>query len=165
MIFDCLFFPFFKNPSTFNYWNDRFFNLWWTQLFFTLTELFITILAYSLIDRRSPHNQNTNYNLLCLWTILSVETMHIFEAFSDNAISNFSDPRRHLFARDIGLFVCDLGVAVACMYPIYRHYFRQNDSDLSNGNARLFSSHCCWAFAGCFSLVIFFQFFKLLSDI
>ena len=67
----------------FNYYNDEFYDQWWHQTFFTITELVSTFAILMLVNE-----QNTKYVPRKLLVIQSIAILHVIASSADQFVSN-----------------------------------------------------------------------------
>eukprot|EP00834_Sanchytrium_tribonematis_P003449 NODE_132_length_16614_cov_0.935392.p8 type:complete len:248 gc:universal NODE_132_length_16614_cov_0.935392:9315-8572(-) len=81
-----LFSHFFNWWVTFNYLNDRFYRYFYSQMFFSVTELLPGYCIYLLLDGTKPNFNISNISL-------GILLMHVYQSLSDQGL-------RHLFLND-----------------------------------------------------------------
>ena len=103
--------------SYFNYWNDEFYEQWYHQTFFTLTELVSTLAVVSLVDTAIA---TTPQKLLL---IADIAVLHILAAGGDQFVRNifFGEGRWHQKIRDVGFLVPDVLHLFIALLELYRY--------------------------------------------
>lgn len=100
----------------FNYVNDGWGHLFYTQLFFTVTELVNTIVLFMLSDESAA--PSSSQSLMLLFIPLTISTTHVSISVH-NYFENLSKGLLANIVRDIGLLGTDFVVIVACAWRIY----------------------------------------------
>ncbi|XP_014214740.1 uncharacterized protein LOC106643924 [Copidosoma floridanum] len=87
-----------------NYWNDEFYSQWYHQFFFSLTELFSTILVIHLADKRNPITRRKAFG------IISIALLHILAGSWDQFVTNVikGEGYAHQIVRDLGFMIPDI---------------------------------------------------------
>lgn len=87
-----------------NYWNDDFYLQWNHQLFFTITEIFSTLLVLHLSDAKTPITPKK------VMTIVSIALVHILAGGWDQFVTNvvWGEGYAHQVLRDVCFMVPDL---------------------------------------------------------
>jgi hypothetical protein len=96
--------------ATFNYINDNLGYLWYTQLFFSVTEMINSYCCFQL----SRHSKDVPKNVIAFlnWVTIAISVVHIIQSGIDQTIINLISGERHQLARDIAFTVCDFGVLI-----------------------------------------------------
>uniref|UniRef100_A0A1B6L8N3 XK-related protein n=1 Tax=Graphocephala atropunctata TaxID=36148 RepID=A0A1B6L8N3_9HEMI len=90
--------------SFFNYWNDDFYSQWNHQLFFSLTELFSTLIVLQLADSRETVRP------IRVLPVVAVAAIHIVAASWDQFLDNVvhGEGSAHQVLRDLCFMVPDI---------------------------------------------------------
>ncbi|TRY68245.1 hypothetical protein TCAL_05104 [Tigriopus californicus] len=88
----------------FNYYNDDYFDQFWHQLFFTVTEMASTLTVLSLIDKSSVVTPRKTL------VIISIAVLHIVASGWDQFVENVlrQEGMLHQILRDLGFMIPDL---------------------------------------------------------
>ncbi|XP_074656679.1 uncharacterized protein LOC141909894 [Tubulanus polymorphus] len=103
--------------SYFGYYSDNFYQQWYHQLFFTVTEVVSTVFVLNLCDIEV---EMTPRKLL---VILSISCLHIIVSSGDQFIENVilqNWSGKHQFFRDIGFMFPDLLHFIVPLYELWR---------------------------------------------
>lgn len=102
-----------------NYLNDDYYNQWFHQLFFTVTELFSTAFVLHLAN---TSNLVTSRKILC---IIGTAILHIVAASVDQFITNvfLGEGYMHQILRDVGFMIPDIAHLVIPLYLLRRESF------------------------------------------
>ena len=102
-----------------NYLNDDYYNQWFHQLFFTVTELFSTAFVLHLAN---SNNLVTSRKILC---IIGIAILHIVAASVDQFITNvfLGEGYMHQILRDVGFMIPDIAHLVIPLYLLRRESF------------------------------------------
>ena len=99
---------------TWGYWNDEFYDQWYHQLFFTVTELITTITVFRFLDRRKPMQP------LAMLIVANIALFHILTSSWDQFISNviLRQGMFHQVLRDLLIMFTDLIYLIVSMYEL-----------------------------------------------
>ena len=110
----------------FNYINDRFYKMFYSQLFFTLTELVSAGLAMRFLDGSNKGDVDGPAPKLAKasWTIIIICIVHIIQSGADQMVDNLIHGHvgdgRGLGTRDLAFFLCDLTQLCAASFQLYK---------------------------------------------
>ncbi|KAG8235954.1 hypothetical protein J437_LFUL016276 [Ladona fulva] len=107
-----------------NYWNDEFYTQWYHQLFFTITELFSTVIILYLA------NMDNFVSLRAALLVSGVGFLHSIAASYDQFIVNVVQGKgqAHQVVRDVCLMVPDLFQFILPLMMIFRASLKKRHS-------------------------------------
>lgn len=110
----------------FNYINDRFYLMYYSQMFFTFTELVNAGLAYRFLDSSITKDASGSRPRLIVasWVVITICTIHIIQSGGDQMFFNFlryinGRGFNHTGLRDLSFFICDISQILAASYQIW----------------------------------------------
>lgn len=119
---------------TFNYINDRYYRMWYTQLFFSVTELVCACCCFLLMSATATSSSSgqrpKQATAFLAWTALTISIIHFFQSLIDQGLMNLSVGERHQRSRDLGFVICDVGV-IACTLLFLARFYRQEGAPLA----------------------------------
>lgn len=107
-----------------NYLNEDFYPQWWHQVFFSVTELFSTLIVVHLCNKE---NKTETWKLL---VILNINLMHIIVNSLDQFIGNviYRQAQHFEVARDFGLMIPDIFHVLIAYFEIMRLADKRGES-------------------------------------
>ena len=113
--------------ATWGYWNDEFYDQWYHQLFFTVTELITTTTVFRFLDRRKPVQP------LSMFIVANIALFHILSSSTDQFVLNviLLRGRLHQVLRDLGIMFTDLIYLSVSTYEL-KMYSRLTGESLSS---------------------------------
>ena len=109
----------------FNYINDRFYNMFLSQLFFTVTELISAGLAYRFLDASRVVDESGPRPLLAVscWIIITICIVHIIQSGADQMVNNVfyrkNAVQSSIGQRDLAFLLCDLIQMMTALYQVW----------------------------------------------
>jgi hypothetical protein len=113
----------------FGYMNDRFDAMWYSQLYFTVTELGNAFLAFRFQDSSKVEDERGNQSLpgqrplivMAYWFIFCHALQHLWQGMSDNIWDNLFGGKGNMMrhARDFLFFSSDLGQCCSALVGIW----------------------------------------------
>ena len=139
----CTIFPIFYGFwAGFGYMNDRFHTMWYSQLYFTVTELVNAVIAFRLQDMSKVEDERGNQHLpgnrpllvLGYWFIFCHALTHMWQGMSDNIWDNLFGGKGNMmrYSRDVLFFSSDLGQCCSALLGLWRmvsHNVKAGSSD------------------------------------
>eukprot|EP00698_Gefionella_okellyi_P005357 TRINITY_DN1488_c0_g1_i2.p1 TRINITY_DN1488_c0_g1~~TRINITY_DN1488_c0_g1_i2.p1 ORF type:complete len:243 (+),score=18.98 TRINITY_DN1488_c0_g1_i2:118-846(+) len=150
----------------FNYINDRFWLMWYSQLVFSATELTAAICMYVMLDSQAELHRNL------LWTMFIVAVWHISESLIDQGFENLflGQGRSHQISRDLMFLIGDITLVLLSFVHLRNVYasFPQSpglpgfDKGISQrGASRLFLQHLIFSGAAVIGVLVAFRLYLL----
>ena len=112
---------------TWGYWNDEFYDQWYHQLFFSVTELITTITVFRFLDGRKPMQP------LAMLIVANIALFHILASSTDQFIGNvvLGQGKFHQVLRDLFIMLTDLIYLTVSMYEL-KMYSKLRGESLSS---------------------------------